>query len=122
MFFCSGSNLAGLNTLSQEDQVGCMSYLIENIVYFSFQDKVTKHLPKVKRKVEDVGTDQPDSKKAKLEVKEDPAEKAEKEEMKKQNKKMFYYRDLLKKHLKKTELQSLLEHNKQEIPTGEVGD
>jgi len=102
MFFCSGSKLAGLNTLSQEDQ-----------------DKVTSQLPKVKRKVEDVGTDEPDSKKAKMEVKEDPAEKAEKEEMKKQNKKMFYYRDLLKKHLKKAELYSLLEHNKQEIPTGE---
>jgi len=101
-FFCSGSKLAGLNTLSQEDQ-----------------DKITSKLPKVKRKVEDVGTDEPDSKKVKLEIKEDPAVKAEKEEMKKQNKKMFYYRDLLKKHLKKAELQSLLEHNKQEIPTGE---
>ena len=55
-----------------------------------------------------------------MEVKEDPAEKAQKEEMKKQNKKMFYYRDLLKKHCKKKELYSLLEHNKQEVPEGEV--
>ena len=36
------------------------------------------------------------------------------------NLRMFYYRDLLKKHLKKKELESLLEHNKQEIPVGEV--
>ena len=39
--------------------------------------------------------------------------------MKKQNTKMFYYRDLLKKHLKKQDLYNLLEHNKQDIPTGE---
>ena len=32
---------------------------------------------------------------------------------------MFYYRDLLSKNLKKQELYSLLEHNKQEVPTGE---
>ena len=81
---------------------------------------MTSKLPKVKRKMEENGTDEPDSKKAKLEVKEDPAEKAQKEEMKKQNKKMFYYRDLLKKHCKKAEMYSLLEHNKQEIPQGEV--
>ena len=33
---------------------------------------------------------------------------------------MFYYRDLMKKHRKKKELEALLEHNKQEIPVGEV--
>ena len=33
---------------------------------------------------------------------------------------MFYYRDLMKKHMKKKELEALLEHNKQEIPGGEV--
>jgi hypothetical protein len=44
----------------------------------------------------------------------------EKEEMKKQNKKIFYYRDLLEKHLKKKELEALLEHNDQEIPVGQV--
>ena len=33
---------------------------------------------------------------------------------------MFYYRDLMKKHMKKKELEALLEHNKQEIPVGEV--
>ena len=32
---------------------------------------------------------------------------------------MFYYRDLLSKNLKRQELYSLLEHNKQEVPTGE---
>ena len=78
-----------------------------------------KKLPKLKRKSEANGKDEPDSKKMKLEVKEDPAEAALKEKMKKQNKQMFYYRDLLKKHLKKQDLYNLLEHNKQEIPTGE---
>ena len=50
---------------------------------------------------------------------------------------MFYYRDLLKKHCKKKEMevgdlnigklssnssvQGLLEHNNQEVPVGEVG-
>ena len=75
-------------------------------------------LPKVKRKIETNGKDEPDCKKCKID-KEDPAEKAMKEEMKKQNKKMFYYRDLLSKHLKKQDLYNLLEHNKQEIPSGE---
>ena len=75
-------------------------------------------LPKVKRKIEANGKDEPDSKKMKID-KEDPEEKAIKEEMKKQNKKMFYYRDLLSKHLKKQDLYNLLEHNKQEIPSGE---
>jgi len=46
-FFCSGSKLAGLDTLSQEDQ-----------------DKVTSQLPKVKRKDEDDGLDEPVNKKA----------------------------------------------------------
>ena len=40
--------------------------------------------------------------------------------MKKQNKKMFYYRDLLQKNLKKKELENLLEFNNQEIPVGPV--
>ena len=47
-------------------------------------------------------------------------EPEDKEEMKKQNKKMFYYRDLLEKGLKKKELEALLEHNNQEIPVGQV--
>ena len=91
-----------------------------------------KELPKMKRKVE-ASKDEPDAKKIKV----DPAEEKQKEEMKKQNKRfvgiltdfgevflchlrMFYYRDLMKKHMKKKELEALLEHNKQEIPVGEV--
>ena len=84
----------------------------------------------MKRKVE-ASKDEPDAKKIKV----DPAEEKQKEEMKKQNKRfvwylrdigemchlrMFYYRDLMKKHMKKKELEALLEHNKQEIPVGEV--
>ena len=42
----------------------------------------------------------------------------QKEDMKKQNKKMFYYRDQLERQLKKTELQDLLESNGQEICPG----
>ena len=38
--------------------------------------------------------------------------------MKKQNKKMFYYRDQLERQLKKNELQDLLESNGQEVCTG----
>jgi len=97
MFFTSAENLAGLNTLGKDDQ-----------------DMLRKELPKMKRKVE-ASKDEPDAKKIKV----DPAEEKQKEEMKKQNKRMFYYRDLMKKHMKKKELEALLEHNKQEIPVGE---
>ena len=102
VFFCSAEKLSGFNTLKKEDQ-----------------DMLAKELPKVKRKTESNGKDEPDAKKPKLE-KEDPEEAAQKEKMKKQNKQMFYYRDLLGKHLKKQDLYNLLEHNKQEIPSGEV--
>jgi len=102
VFFCAADQLPGFNTLSKDDQ-----------------DMLLKKLPKVKRKLESNGKDEPDSKKVKLEVKDDPAEAALKSKMKKQNTKMFYYRDLLKKHLKKQDLYNLLEHNKQDIPTGE---
>jgi len=97
MFFTSAENLAGLNTLGKDDQ-----------------DMLRKELPKMKRKVE-ASKDEPDAKKIKV----DPAEEKQKEEMKKQNKRMFYYRDLMKKHMKKKELEALLGHNKQEIPVGE---
>ena len=70
-FFCSADNLAGHKTLSKEDQ-----------------DMLSEKLPKVKRKLEANGKDEPNSKKAKLEMKTDPAEAAQKEEMKKQNKKV----------------------------------
>ena len=83
----------------------------------------------MKRKVE-ASKDEPDAKKIKV----DPAEEKQKEEMKKQNKRfdiilvkiffycllrMFYYRDLMKKHMKKKELEALLEHNKQETRQAE---
>ena len=42
----------------------------------------------------------------------------ERDAIKKQMKKIFYYRDLLERNLKKNELQDLLEANKQEVPTG----
>jgi len=97
-FFTSGENLAGFNTLGVDDKA-----------------KVKAELKIMKRKIE-ASSDEPDSKKPKLEpAKEDP----DKELMKKQNKKMFYYRDLLKKHLAKKEMEALLEHNKQDIPSGE---
>ena len=57
VFFCSGEELAGYNTLSKEDK-----------------DMVSEKLPKAKRKVENGGKDGPDIKKVKLEVKEDPVE------------------------------------------------
>ena len=59
--------------------------------------------------------DGPGSKKIK---KEDSEEVKKKEEVKKQNKKIFHYRDSLESSLKKNELQELLEYNKQEIPVG----
>ena len=40
------------------------------------------------------------------------------EEIKNQNKTIYKYRDLLEKHLSKSELQQLLEYNGQEIPSG----
>ena len=33
-------------------------------------------------------------------------------------KKLYYYRDMLERNLNKNELQELLEHNGQEIPSG----
>lgn len=111
----------------------CFQYSpISIVIIISTQDMLRKELPKMKRKVE-ASKDEPDAKKIKV----DPAEEKQKEEMKKQNKRfvwflwdfgkvflchlrMFYYRDLMKKHMKKKELEALLEHNKQEIPVGEV--
>lgn len=44
---------------------------------------------------------------------------AEKDELKKQVKKVYYYRDMLQRHLAKKDLEELLTFNQQEIPTGE---
>ncbi len=62
--------------------------------------------------------DEPDSKQIKIEKPDLEAEKKAKEALKKQMTKIFYYRDLLERNLKKGELQDLLEYNKQEVPTG----
>ncbi len=66
-----------------------------------------------KRKSEgngDSSQDEPDSKKAKLDDK-------DRERLKKQVKKIYYYRDMLAR-LSKKELEELLLYNEQEIPTG----
>ena len=55
---------------------------------------------------------------AKLEGEDEAKLEKEKEEMKKQNKKMYYYRDQLQRQLKKNELQDLLESNGQEVCPG----
>ena len=81
MFFTSAENLAGLNTLSKEDQVLVGNEKSFSHILFS-QDMLRKELPKMKRKVE-ASKDEPDAKKMKV----DPAEEKQKEEMKKQNKK-----------------------------------
>ena len=99
-YFDSGEAMAGFMTLGPEDQ-----------------ELVKTSIKAMKRKNPENGVngkDEPDSKKIKIE-KEDPKEK---EALKKQMKKIFYYRDLLEK-MKKSELQDLLEANKQEIPVGE---
>ena len=69
----------------------------------------------MKRKIEATtkGGDEPDAKKVKVED-----DSKEREAIKKQMKKIFYYRDLLERNLKKNELQDLLEANSQEVPTG----
>jgi len=95
-FFASAEHLPGLNTLGAEDK-----------------KMLKSQLGKMKRKLE-ASKDEPDAKKPKVEK-----DDINKEMMKKQNKKMFYYRDLLKKHLSKKEMESLLEHNMQEVPAGE---
>ena len=45
--------------------------------------------------------------------------RAQKEKRRKQNKEMFHYRDLLRKHCKRKELYSLLNHNKKGVPEGQ---
>ena len=78
------------------------------------QEMVKTSIKATKRKISDKnGTDEPDSKKQKVD---DEKQQKEKEAIKKQMKKIFYYRDLLERNLKKNEMQDLLESNKQEIP------
>ena len=68
-----------------------------------------------KRKTEASG-DEPDGKKAKVESE---ADLKEQKELKKQMTKIYYYRDMLQRHLAKKNLEELLTHNEQEIPSGE---
>lgn len=96
-YFDAGEAMAGFKTLSPDDQ-----------------DMIKSSIKASKRKVEKNGSaDEPDSKKVKVEE-----NKEEKEAIKKQMKKIFYYRDLLERNLKKGELQDLLEANGQQVPTG----
>jgi hypothetical protein len=95
-YFDSGEAMGGFMTLSPDDQAKVRSEI-----------KVAKRKNPVK-----TSADEPDGKKIKVE------DEKEKEAIKKQMKKVFYYRDLLERHLKKAELTDLLEVNKQEVPTG----
>ncbi|XP_018568768.1 poly [ADP-ribose] polymerase [Anoplophora glabripennis] len=92
-FFECGDKLPGFKSLKKEDQA-----------------VVKKEIPAIKQ--EDV----PDAKKIKTEDFEenDPNEK----EYRRQNKIMFDYRDQLKNQLKPSELEELLEHNKQQPSKG----
>lgn len=78
-YFDSGDAMAGFKTLSADDQAS-----------------VKSKIKAVKRKSPKNGADEPDSKKIKVEE-----NKEEKEALKKQMKKIFYYRDLLERQLKK---------------------
>ena len=62
--------------------------------------------------------DEPDSKKSKTETGDDGLDAATKEKLKKQMKKIYYYRDMLQRHLQKKDLEALLVLNGQEIPSG----
>ena len=91
--------------------------MMSDDLYFSrfFTFNCLKHFSR-KRKTEP-SADEPDGKKAKIEQ---PPElsKSDKDELKKQMKKIYYYRDMLERHLAKKDLEELLTHNDQEIPSG----
>ncbi|GLH03003.1 Poly [ADP-ribose] polymerase [Gryllus bimaculatus] len=93
----SGSALPGFKTLTKDDQ-----------------KMVESKLPKI-QPIKKEETDEADGPSEPKKAKEDP----DVEKRKKQNKLMFKFRDNLKKHLSKKELSLLLEHNNQEIPSGE---
>uniref|UniRef100_A0A7R8Z663 Poly [ADP-ribose] polymerase n=1 Tax=Timema douglasi TaxID=61478 RepID=A0A7R8Z663_TIMDO len=97
-FFDSGDSLNGIKTLLKEDQ-----------------QKVKQALPKISVKVkkEDEVDGVAPEKKVKTEQSYDEGK------LKEQNKIMFKYRDNLKRKLKKRDLVQLLEHNNQEVPSGE---
>ncbi|KAJ9595723.1 hypothetical protein L9F63_013086 [Diploptera punctata] len=93
-FWESGEILPGIKTLKKDDQI-----------------MVKQALVKVEKKVK--SEDGPTA------PKKSKPSKEEEEEVKKQCKEMYKYRDQLKKELRKKDLQFMLEFNKQEIPTGE---
>ena len=95
-YFDDGEAMGGFMTLSPDDQA-----------------MVKSAIKAMKRKSPSNGSDEPDSKKMKVEKVSDE----DKEALKKQMKKIFYYRDLLQK-MNKKELQDLLEYNGQEVCTG----
>merc|ERR1712223_394433 len=99
-YFDSGEKMGGFMTLSADDQ-----------------NSIKSKLPQLKRKIP-IENDGRSSKKVKQNEEENTKLNQQKEDMKKQNKKMFYYRDQLERQLKKTELQDLLESNGQEICPG----
>ena len=84
-----------------------------------FQDKIVTQLPNEKVYEED-DPDEPNNKRPRLEVENDPAEEAEKDRRKQQNQEMFYYRDLLGEHCKKKHLYFMLKHNNQGVNSSQV--
>ena len=98
-YFDSGEKMGGFMSLSGDDQ-----------------SNVKTKLPQMKRKASSEN-DGPSAKKANLQS--DPImDEKDKDQMRKQNKKMYYYRDQLERQLKKNELQDLLESNGQEVCSG----
>ncbi len=55
--------------------------------------------------------DEPETKKFKMDA-------TTKEKLKKQTKKIYYYRDMLQRNCGKKDLEELLSHNDQEVPVG----
>ncbi|XP_077299838.1 poly-(ADP-ribose) polymerase [Arctopsyche grandis] len=98
MFWACGDVLPGFNSLKKEDK-----------------EMVKKELPAIKQ-------DEVPAKKIKDEPKDKREIKKESEDekiLKEQNKLFYKYRDSLKNNLSKSELQSILEFNKQNVPPGE---
>lgn len=98
-YWNAGSELPGIQTLTAEDQ-----------------KLIKEKLPKVTPKE---GKDEVDGETPAKKIKSEELGKDEEEGMKKQNKTMFGYRDKLKSQLKKKDLERLLQHNRQEVPSGE---
>lgn len=97
-FFASGTIIPGFGSLSIEDQDMAKKLIPE------IQGKGTKRSSE---------TSEGASKKAKTD------NKKEEKLLKAQNKLIFEYRDKLQQQLNKKQLQLILEHNEQEIPSGE---